>query len=142
MIDIKGMSKREVLEQIYPDEIEIIFKQHAQQQQLQEIKRYEGYLWSMRAVAAGMGGETKDGKSLYEVYTKELINNIKKLSDIEDDSSSFDVNEAYYEYEKLKNKDNLTVEEEQRKAELKQQLDEHINNEINKLKKIQQKQPT
>lgn len=135
------MTPNQVLEQIYPDEVDYLFKSYSEKQQLEEIKRYEGYLWSMRAVAAGMGGETKGGESLYEVYSKELINNIKKLSDIEDDSSSFNVNEAYYEYEKLKDKDNLTVEEEQRKMKLKQQLDEHIDNEISKLKRIQNKQP-
>lgn len=140
LVDIKGMSKREVLEQIYPDELKTIFKQYAQQQQLKEIKRYEAYLWNMRAVAAGMGGETKSGESLYEIYSKELINTIKKISDVEVESkdSSFDVNTAYYEYEGLKNKDSLSTEEEQRTNELKQQLDEHINSEINKLKTIQQ----
>lgn len=140
LVDIKGMSKREVLEEIYPDELETIFKRNAQQQQLREIKRYEAYLWNLRTVAAGMGGETQRGESLYEIYSKELINTIKKLSNVEVESknASFDVNGAYYEYERLKNKDNLSTEEEQRINELKQQLNEHINSEINKLKSIQQ----
>ena len=128
------MSKKEILTQVYPDELEEIFEY----EKINELKRYENYLWHIRAVAAGMGAKTKDGSSLYEIYTKEIADIIKNITD-DKQEQSFDVNKAYYEYKELKEKDNLTKEEQERHDELKKKLNDHIDNEINKLRNINQK---
>lgn len=45
------MNKFEVLEQVYPDEISLIFEREKEQ----EIKRLQGYITQMYAFAAGDG---------------------------------------------------------------------------------------
>lgn len=72
---ITGMSKKEVLEQIYPDELDYIFRKKRDK----EIQRYEGYRHTMIAVAAGFGGKTEDDKPLFEVYNQYLDEIIDQL---------------------------------------------------------------
>lgn len=69
------MSKNEVLEQVYPDELEYIFKKKREK----EIQRYEGYRHMMIAIAAGFGAETEDGESLYKIYNQQLDEIIEEL---------------------------------------------------------------
>ena len=73
------MSKKEVLEQIYPDEVNGLLRKVREENVEKEIQRYEGYRHMMIAVAAGMGGKTKDDKTLYEVYNQQLDEIIKQL---------------------------------------------------------------
>lgn len=75
IVDITGMSKKEVLEQVYPDELEYIFRKKREK----EIQRYEGYQHLMIAVAAGFGAETEDGESLYKIYNQQLDEIIEEL---------------------------------------------------------------
>lgn len=69
------MSKKEVLEQVYPDELEYIFRKKREK----EIQRYEGYRNVMIAIAAGFGAETEDGESLYKIYNQQLDEIIEEL---------------------------------------------------------------
>lgn len=69
------MSKNEVLEQVYPDELEYIFKKKREK----EIQRYECYRHMMIAIAAGFGAETEDGESLYKIYNQQLDEIIEEL---------------------------------------------------------------
>jgi len=69
------MSKNEVLEQVYPDELEYIFRKKREK----EIQRYEGYRHMMIAIAAGFGAETEDGESLYKIYNQQLDEIIEEL---------------------------------------------------------------
>lgn len=134
--DITGMSKKEILEQIYPDEVEYILRKKNEK----EIRRYEDYRHTMIAIAAGFGAETEDGESLYKVYTQQLDKIISILSGEKiDERDNIDI--WYEEYEELKSKENLTEEEEDRIRELKRLMNEHIDNEINKLRGLQEKQP-
>lgn len=69
------MSKNEVLEQVYPDELEYIFRKKREK----EIQRYEGYRHMMIAIAAGFGAKTEDDESLYEIYNRQLDQIIDEL---------------------------------------------------------------
>ena len=69
------MSKNEVLEQVYPDELKYIFKKKREK----EIQRYEGYRHMMIAIAAGFGAKTEDDESLYEIYNRQLDQIIDEL---------------------------------------------------------------
>ncbi len=62
------MSKQEVLSQVYPDELEYIFRKKRDR----EIKRYDNYRHMMIAIAAGFGAETESGEPLYKVYSQQL----------------------------------------------------------------------
>mgnify|MGYP001428706323 CR=1 FL=1 len=98
LVDITGMSKSEVLEQIYPDELEYIFKKKREK----EIQRYEGYQHLMIAVAAGFGAETENGESLYKVYSEQLNDIIEQLKGTEVEEKEYTPEDVDRELEKLK----------------------------------------
>lgn len=125
------MSKREVLTQVYPDELDYIFEK----QRERELKRYLGYLNQIMAVSAGFGG----GDSAQE-YIDMIQEQVRELSSDEEQEEKNNINEWYKEYDQLKNKDDRTAEEQRRINRLKDKMDNHIDNEINKLKGLQQKQ--
>lgn len=61
--------------QVYPDELEHIFRKKREK----EINQYESYRHTMIAVAAGFGSETEDGQSLFEIYSRQLDEIIRRL---------------------------------------------------------------
>lgn len=117
------MSKKEVLNEIYPDELEYIFDI----QRRRELERYSDYLNQFMATSSAFGG----GDSAKE-YIENLIDHINILSGNEENNSNID--DWYKEYEKLKEKDDKTINDKKRIKELKEKMDKHIENEINKLK--------
>lgn len=98
LVDITGMSKSEVLEQIYPDELEYIFKKKRER----EIRRFESYQHLMIAVAAGFGAETENGESLYKVYSEQLNDIIEQLKGTEVEEKEYVPEDVDRELEKLK----------------------------------------
>ncbi|MFW5916453.1 MAG: hypothetical protein ACOCTM_03165 [Bacteroidota bacterium] len=70
---ITGMTKMEVLNQIYPDELEIIFEKKREK----KLRRYMGYLNQIMAVSAGFGG----GDAAQD-YVQDVIDQIKFLSNV------------------------------------------------------------
>ncbi|SDM21028.1 hypothetical protein [Halarsenatibacter silvermanii] len=68
------MSKKEVLEDVYPDELEYIFEEMRRE----ECRRYMDYY---NQLAAGMVGQTKKDDRTIEKYIEEIIKEIKELSD-------------------------------------------------------------
>ncbi|MCF8002443.1 MAG: hypothetical protein K9K76_11395 [Halanaerobiales bacterium] len=125
------MSKKEVLEQVYPDELEYIFEKKKEK----ELKRYMGYMNQIMAVTAGFGG----GDAAKE-YVENIKEAIEELSDNKKKEESSNINDWYSEYKKLQNKENRTAEEQRRINRLKDKMDNHIDNEINKLKGLHTKQ--
>lgn len=111
--DITGMSKKEVLEQVYPDELEIIFERKRQQ----EIQRYEDYRHTMIAVAAGFGGKTEDGKTLFEIYNKQIDDVINQLENGNQDyeEKEYTVETVDQELDKLRGLNNLINQTKQKK---------------------------
>lgn len=73
------MSKQEVLTQVYPDELEYIFRKKREK----EINQYESYRHTMIAVAAGFGGKTEDGETLFEIYSRQLNEIIGQLESVD-----------------------------------------------------------
>lgn len=65
--------------QVYPDELEYIFRKKREK----EINRYESYRHTMIAVAAGFGGKTEDGETLFEIYSRQLNEIIGKLESVD-----------------------------------------------------------
>lgn len=98
LVDITRMSKKEVLEQIYPDELEYIFRK----KQEREIRRFESYQHLMIAVAAGFGAETENGESLYKVYSEQLNDIIEQLKGTEVEEKEYVPEDVDREIEKLK----------------------------------------
>ena len=96
------MSKREVLTQIYPDELEYIF----QKKREAEIQRYEDYRHMMMAVAAGFGSKTEDGETLFEIYSRQLDEIIGKLEGVKtekvDIENEYTENHVHEQFDKLK----------------------------------------
>jgi len=92
------MSKSEVLEQIYPDELEYIFRK----KQERETRRFESYQHLMIAIAAGFGAETENGESLYKVYSEQLNDIIEQLKGTEVEGKEYTPEEVDRELEKLK----------------------------------------
>lgn len=95
------MSKKEVLEQVYPDELEYIFKKKKEK----EIQRYESYKHTMIAVAAGFGAETKDGESLYKIYNQqlnEIIDQLQGKGESEPEKKKYTPKDIDKELDKLK----------------------------------------
>lgn len=117
------MSKNEVLNQIYPDEIEYIFDI----QRRNELEKYTGYLNQFMAASSAFGGGDNAKK-----YIEDLIDHINLLSGNEESSSNID--DWYQEYEELKEKETKTIKDEKRIKELKEKMNNHIDSEINKLK--------
>jgi len=120
------MSKREVLQQVYPDELEHIFDKKREK----ELHRYEGYMNQIMAVSAGFGG----GDSAKQ-YVEDVMNQIKELSN-ENKEDEVDIRDSYAELEKLQNKDELTYKDEKQIVELKQKIDEKLDKEMNKLRNL------
>jgi hypothetical protein len=125
------MSKREVLEQVYPGEIEYIFDKKREH----ELKRYIGYMNQIMAASSAFGGGDASKEYIENVKTY-----IKELSSNESKEKTNNINDWYREYETLKNKDNLDPKDKKRIVELKEKMDDHINKEINKLKGIKNRQ--
>ena len=67
------MTKKQVLTQIYPDEIPYIFEEMKKE----ELKRYTGYY---NDIISGMIGMTKDEDGSMKSYVDLIINKIKFLS--------------------------------------------------------------
>ena len=67
------MTKKEILTEIYPDELDYIFEE----MKLRELKRYEGYY---NELMAGLIGNTKEGDNTIPNYFNEINNAIKKLT--------------------------------------------------------------
>lgn len=111
--EITGMSKKEVLEQVYPDELEIIFERKRQQ----EIQRYEDYRHTMIAIAAGFGGKTEDGKTLFEIYNKQIDDVINQLENGNQDyeEKEYTVETVDQELDKLRGLNNLINQTKQKK---------------------------
>ena len=89
--DITKMSKEEVLTQVYPDEIEYIFRKKRQQVE----ERYEGYLHQLNAILAGFGAKTEDGCSFYEKYQQQIVEIIKALEGTENKKEDIDTEKNY-----------------------------------------------
>jgi hypothetical protein len=101
IVDITGMSKKDVLDQVYPDELEYIFRKKKDQ----EIQRLEKYKHTMIAIAAGFGSKTESGESLFKIYNEEItkaIDNLKNNS--QDNRSEKEYTEEYIneQFEKLR----------------------------------------
>ncbi len=69
------MSKKEVLEDIYPEELDYIY----QKKKEKELNKYEGYRHQLLSVMAGSGAKTESGDSLFSLYMKELNDKIDIL---------------------------------------------------------------
>lgn len=65
--------------QVYPDELEYIFRKKREK----EINQYESYRHTMIAVAAGFGGKTEDGETLFEIYSRQLNEIIGQLESVD-----------------------------------------------------------
>lgn len=124
------MSKKEVLTQVYPDELDYIFDKKREQ----ELKRYMGYFNQIMAVSAGFGG----GDSAKE-YVKEIASTIEELSNNKDTDKKTDIRELHSEYEELKKKDDLSIYEEKRLVELKHRIDEYLDRELSKLMNLRKR---
>ena len=85
------MSKEEVLTQVYPDEIEYIFRKKRQQ----VVERYEGYLHQLNAILAGFGAKTEDGSSFYEIYQRQIVGIIEELGGKENRKEDIDTEKNY-----------------------------------------------
>lgn len=131
------MSKKEVLDQVYPDELEIIY----QKKKEREIVRHEGYRHNLVAIAAGMGGRTEDDKPLYGEYMQQLNDTIDLLAGEKSVSVTGDIDAWFEEYEVLKNKETPTPEEQTRITELKKIMNDHIDGEVKKLKHLNGNMP-
>lgn len=67
------MSKREVLRDIYPDELEAIYAEMREA----ECKRYMGYY---NELVAGMIGHTRENDRSVEEYMEKIVKEIRELS--------------------------------------------------------------
>lgn len=65
--------------QVYPEELEYIFRKKREK----EINQYESYRHTMIAVAAGFGGKTEDGETLFEIYSRQLNEIIGRLESVD-----------------------------------------------------------
>ena len=70
------MSKREILEDIYPDELPAIFSEMKNE----ELKRYQGYY---NELVAGIIGHTKENDNTVNNYINSVVETIKKLNEEE-----------------------------------------------------------
>ncbi len=126
------MTKKQVLEDIYPDELEFIFDR----MRLKELKRYEDYYNEIIAsfFVFGGGDAAKD-------YFEKIIARIKILSQDKKELSepAGGIDQWYEQYTLLDQKEKLTEEEEKAKKKLKEMMNKHIDSEISKLKKAQGK---
>lgn len=125
LVDITKMSKNEVLQQVFPEELEYIYDK----KRVRELHRYEGYMNQIMAVAAGFGG----GDNAKE-YVQDVTDHIQELADNNEDK--VDIRDLHSELEELKAKDELTYEEEKKIVDLKQQIDEKLDKEMDKLRNL------
>lgn len=96
-------------------------------------------MWQLKTSLAGFGAKTRDGQPLHKEIFKEIREIINKLVN-DDNEPEFDITKAYYEYEALRDKKDRTEEETQRMNELKTKMNEHIDEQINRLRKVGEKQ--
>ncbi|MFW6327556.1 MAG: hypothetical protein ACOC2F_04520 [Bacteroidota bacterium] len=124
------MSKKQILEQVYIDEVEYIYEEKRQK----ELQRYTGYLNQIMAAAAGSGAGGKTAKN----YVQDVIEHIKKLSSDEEKEQQKDksITELYYEKKELEEKEELSQTEKEKLAKIETKIDELFQGEIGKFKSM------
>lgn len=122
------MSKKEVLTQVYPDEIVFIFEKKREK----ELKRYMGYLNQIMAVSAGFGG----GESAKE-YVQDVVDRVKELNGDDKNNKGQEedkISNLHERKKELEEKENLTAKEKEKLKDINEQIKIKMRKQLDRLK--------